>query len=347
MKLIYFWLFSLASAYKYLKCNESQTTYFETERELFGVASNETPIFNKGDFEEVQYIPTTCIGESSFIETKTAQYLYNFIDNPIPPSKFIHVPFATPLLNIATDLIWRMNGWTKQTYYDEKYWYYDNPSSDNVAVYFHGLNGMNALENMYLLRHLTTQASVYMSLYPNTFIQRNSYNHTYSEHINNVIDFLKYNLPDKTIALVGNSYGSIRITTLCKRYDCLRMSKIVLTDAINVNVPFQIFKVLLYGVFIENEQTAIYNSSITVQTLKHEKHYNHFLHSLDWYEWTIDTHFMDYYRNNLVLIMGDFDKFVRINKNSYAMTQLCRVIYTPTRHGMVLFSNVLDGITMF
>lgn len=346
MKLLYFWLFSLASSYKYLNCNESQTLYFETERELFGVASHETPVFNKGDFEGVQYVPTTCIGESC-VETKTAKYLYNYIDKPIPPIKMIHIPFVTPLLNVVTDVVWKMTGWKKQTHHDEQYWYYENPNRDNVVVYFHGLNGMNALENMYLLRHLTSQSSVYVSLYPNTFVQRNSYNHTYSEHINNVIDFLKYNLSGKTIALVGNSYGSIRITTLCKRYDCLQMSKIVLTDAINVNVPFQIFKVLLYGVFLENEQTAIYNNSITVQTLKHEKHYNHFLQNLDWYEWTIDTHFMDYYRNNLVLIIGDYDKFVRVNKTSYAMTQLCRVIYTPTRHGMVLFSNVLDGITIF
>jgi hypothetical protein len=347
MKLIYFCLFSLASAYKYLQCNESQHSYFYAERELFGVASHETPLFNKGDFEEIQYIPTTCIGETSCVETKTAKYLYNFIDKPIPPSKAIHIPFVTQILNVATDIIWKVTGWTKRTYYDEQYWYYENPSTDNVAVYFHGLNGMNALENMYLLRHLTTQANVYVSLYPHTFIQSNRYNHTYSEHINNVIDFMKNELYGKTVTLVGNSYGSIRVTTICKRYDCSHISKIVLTDAINVNVPFQIFKILLYGVFLENEQTGTYNKSITVQTLKHEKHYHHFLNSVDWYEWNIDSYFMNMYRNNLVLIMGDYDKFVRVNKTSYAMTQLCRVIYTPTRHGMVLFTDVLDGITLF
>ena len=340
-------LFSLASAYKYLNCNESQQLYLETERELFGVASHETPFFNKGDFEGIQYLPTSCVSEELCVDTKTAKFLYNYIDNPIPPGRMIHIPFVTPLLNIATDIIWKMSGWAKRSYYDEQYWYFHNPSTDNVAVYFHGLNGMNALENMYLLRHLTSQSSVFVSLYPNTFIQRNSYNHTYSEHINNVIDFIKNDLSDKTVALVGNSYGSIRITTICKRYDCSHISKIVLTDTINVNIAFHTFKVLLYGVFLENEQTAIYNNSITVQTLKQKKHYNHFLDNLDWYEWAIDSHFMDYYRNNLVLIMGDYDKFVRVNKTSYAMTNLCRVIYTPTRHGMVLFSNVLDGITMF
>lgn len=347
MKLLYFWLFSLASAYKYLNCNESQTPYFETERDLFGVAAHDTPFFNKGDLEGIQQLPTTCIGENSYTETKTAQYLYNNIEKPIPPSKFIHVPLVSPLLNIATDIIWKMTGWKKQTHHDEQYWYYENPNTDNVVVYFHGLNGMNALENMYLLSELTSQASVYVSIYPHSFIQRNSYNHTYSEHINNVIDFLKYNLPGKTVALVGNSYGTIRITTLCKRYDCLKMSNIVLTDAINVNIPFYVFKVLFYGIFFENEQTSTYNSSITVKTLKQEKHYRHFLDNLDWYEWAIDSYFMNYYRNNLVLTIGEHDKFLKVNKTSYAMTQLCRVIYTPTRHGMVLFSNVLDGITIF
>lgn len=349
MKLIYFCLFSLASAYKYLQCNESQHSYFYAERELFGVASHESPFFNKGDFEEIQYIPTTCVNKNDVLydDTKTAKYLYNFIDNPIPPTKSIHIPFATQLVNIATDIVWKMTGWTKRIYYDEQYWYYDNPSTDNIVVYFHGLNGMNALENMYLLHQLKSHASVYVSLYPKSFIQSNNYNHTYSEHINNVISFMKNKLMGRQYALVGNSYGSIRITTICKRYDCSYISKIVMTDTINVNLPFHTFKLLMYGVFFDNEHTSVYNKSITIQTLKTEKQYNILLDSVDWYEWTIDSYFMNLYRNNLVIIMGDYDKFVRVNKTSYAMTQLCRVIYTPTRHGMVLFSNVLDGITMF
>lgn len=349
MKLIYFCLFSLVSSYKYLNCNESQHLYFETERDLFGIAHNETPFFNKGDIEGVHYIPTTCIGtgENTCVETKSAEYLYNLLDKPLPPGKMLHIPFATQLLTLATDVVWKMSGWKKQSYYDEQYWYYENLTTDNIVVYFHGLNGMNALENMYLLRHLTSEASVYMSLYPNTLVQRNSYNHTYSDHINNVIKFMSNDLSGKTVALVGNSYGSIRLTTLCKRYDCSHISKIVLTDAINVNVPFYVFKILLYGLFVENEQTGIYNKSITIQTLKYEKHYHHFLNNVDWYEWSIDTHFMDYYHNNLVLIIGEYDKLIRVNKTSYAMTQLCDVIYTQTRHGMVLFSNVLDGIKMF
>ena len=71
MKLIYLWLFSLASAYKYLQCNESQHSYFYAERELFGVASHETPFFNKGDFEEIQYIPTTCVNKNDVLYDDT------------------------------------------------------------------------------------------------------------------------------------------------------------------------------------------------------------------------------------------------------------------------------------
>jgi len=351
MKYIYWLLFSLASsstfAYQYLECGKSQQSYLDKERDLFGLGSLETPFFNKGDFGGIYYIPTACAGAKSDVDTNTSKYLYNLIDNPIPHNTMIHIPFVSSLFNMVTNTVWSFCGWEKRTYYNEQYWFYNNPTTDNIVVFFHGLNGLNGLENMYLLSDLTTNASVYMSLYPNTFLANNNYNHTYSEHIDNVIQFMQTEMSDKQIAIVGNSYGSIRATTICKRYDCSHISKIVLTDVITVNLPFHSFKLLFYGIFFENELTSNYNSSITIQTLKQEKHYNHMLNSLDWYEWNVDSYFMNYYRNNLVLIMGDYDKFVRVNKTSYALTQLCRVIYTPTRHGMVLLSNVLDSVTMF
>jgi hypothetical protein len=121
-----------------------------------------------------------------------------------------------------------------------------------------------------------------------------------------------------------------------------------MTDAINTNVPFSIFPKLMYGVFQKNNLTTFFDSSsITIKTLKRKKHYNHFLQNLDWYEWSIDSQFMEYYKHNLVLVIGDYDMLITVNKTSYAMTQLCEVIYTKTEHGLVLFSNVLNQIKIF
>ena len=68
--------------------------------------------------------------------------------------------------------------------------------------------------------------------------------------------------------------------------------------------------------------------------------------NLDWYEASIDTPFMKRFSKSLTLVIGIHDKSISVNTTSYAMTELCRVIYTNTRHGMVLFTNVLDQIDL-
>lgn len=352
---LYIFLLSLLpfiNAIQYLKCGESQKKYLENERKQFGIDQNEIAFFGKNGFN-INYIPTSCVNENNTITylPNSASFTYKLLPNVMPPVKSVEFPLKSYIyksLDFATDIIWKLAGFTFENNYNEKYWYYKNKKTDKISLYFHGLNGMNGIENLYLIKQLMKQSSVYVSIYPNTFIQNNNnYNHTYSEHINNLIYFIKDRLQYKQFAIVANSYGSIRVTTICKRYDCSNISKIVMTDAINTNVPFSIFPKFVYSIFQKSNLSSNFDSSITIKTLRREKHYNHFLQNLDWYEWNIDSQFMEYYKHNLVVVIGDYDMLITVNKTSYAMTQLCEVIYTKTEHGMVLFSNVLNQIKLF
>jgi hypothetical protein len=343
------------NAIKYLNCGESHKKYLEHERKQFGIDQTEFAFIGKNDKnipnELIYSIPTSCMTENNTITDlpNSASFIYNFLDNVIPPvesQEFSLKSYIYKSLDFTTNIIWKTIGFIQENHYNEKYWYYKNNKTDKICLFFHGLNGMNGVENLYLIRQLMKQSSVYVSMYPNSFIQNNNYNHTYTEHINNVIYFIK-DIQDKQVAIVANSYGSIRVTTICKRYNCSNISKIVMTDAINTNIPFSIFPKLMYGIFQKGNLTSNLESSITIKTLKREKHYNHFLQNLDWYEWSIDSQFMEYYKQNLVLVIGDYDMLITVNKTSYAMTQLCEVIYTKTEHGMVLFSNILNQIKLF
>ena len=186
-------------------------------------------------------------------------------------------------------------------------------------------------------------SSVYMSIYHPSFIIETDYNNTYSQHVTNIIAFIENVLTNKNIMIIGNSYGSIRATTLCKRYDCSGFSNIILTDPINLNFPFsKIFSSIFHGVIARTEFTDFYRRITTIQVLREKKQYNHILSNFDWHEWTIDTMFMQKYKKNLILVIGTNDELITVNATSYAMTQICKVIYTNTMHGFVLFSSIFS-----
>ena len=108
------------------------------------------------------------------------------------------------------------------------------------------------------------------------------------------------------------------------------------------------YKLISYGAFFENESTRKYRKigSPTIDFIQKEKHYNHLYSNFDWYEWSIDSTFIQKYKNILVLVIGEKDVFISVNRTSIAIS-LCQVIYTKTKHGLVLFSNVLNEINLF
>jgi hypothetical protein len=281
---------------------------------------------------------------------KTCEFISNTTHFELQPPKHRYTGLDG-LAYYATDFVWRMMGWQKQIVDGEHYWYLENPNTPNVAFYLHGINGMNGLENMMLLRRLAKNASVYFSVYsPVFYLDANyEYSHTYSEHIDNVNQFIlsKMDIATAQYDIVGNSYGTIRTTTLCKRFPetCDRMRNIIMTDPLNLNIAYyRMFHSCLYGVFFSHPVwTPKYRKSVTIETLRLTKYYSGLWNHMDWYEWSIDTPMMQRFAKQMVLVIGTRDKHIVLNRDSDAL-KLCRVIYTNTRHGMCIFSNFLDKI---
>lgn len=330
----------------YLNCNSSQTSYFENERMLFGLEDTIKPFESNYLNSNVGYFPTSCIDNNTILHYPDSihfikQYLYDQVE-PIQMNRYI----PGSVIGLISDFIWDLMGYVKVSYNNELFWYLENKNTNDVAIFFHGINALNGLENLYLLNKLSKNNSIYVSIYQPSFITDYfHYNATYSQHIYNVISFIKTELSSKSVSLIGNSYGSIRITTLCKRYDCSNMSNIILTDPVNINFPYsKIFVSLFHGVFSKSNLTAAYRMISTVNLLRDEKQYRHMENNFDWYEWSLDTTFMKYYKDILTIVIGKYDNLLSVNETSYAMTKICRVIYTNTLHGFVLFTDFLDEI---
>lgn len=320
----------------------NQNDYFEREREMFNVPSYEKP-FNYTEYisKPIDYFPYNKPNFVDFIRSNTDKLE---LSSPTPNKRV----FGNDFIIKQTHRFWRLLGWQYQIHHDEEYWFYNNTKSDNIVFFLHGINGIDGLENIFLLNQLKQNASVYFSIYKPSFLLDHPYNRSYSDHINNIIRFLdEYNDKGK-VALVGNSYGSIRLTTLCKRCDCSKYSKIILTDPLHINLPYSsVYKNIVYGVFFEHPTSEWRRKIATIQVLRTEKQTTHFEINLNWFEWTIDTPFMDKYKHNLVLVIGEKDNLISVDKNCRALTELNCVIYTNTRHGMLLFTRFLDQINIF
>jgi hypothetical protein len=342
------WYF--ASAQTYFNCNSSQTSYFKNERILFGLDDTIEPFESNYLTKNISYFPTSCIDDNNAISHYPGsihfikQYLYEQVE-PIHINRYI----PGSVIGMISDFIWSRMGYIKVSYNSEQFWYLENKHASDIVLFFHGINVANGLENLYLLNKLSRNNSIYVSIYqPSFIVDYFYYNTTYSQHIDNIISFIKTELSDKSVSLIGNSYGSIRVTTLCKRYDCSGMSNIILTDPVNLNFPYsKIFVSLFHGVFSQSNLTETYRMISTVNLLRDEKQYSHMENNFDWYEWTLDTPFMNYYKDILTLVIGKYDDLLSVDESSYAMTKICRVIYTNTLHGFVLFTDFLDDIPAF
>jgi hypothetical protein len=318
-------------------CQNDQQHYFENERAMFNVSKDELP-FNYSEFssKQIDYFPT-CDGIVNVLKSKNDKLN---VSHSVPDKTIYGNDFIIKGINY----VWRFAGWEREIHHDEEYWFYNNTKSDNVVVYFHGINSLDGIENMYALNQLKQNASVYFSIYKQTFLLDHAYEHSLSEHIDNVNLFIN---GLNNVALVGNSFGSVRITMLCKRYDCSKCSKLILTDPISINLPYaQMLKHIMYGVFFQHKSTTERRNIITVNALRYNKLYTIFEQKINWYEWSIDTPFIEKYKDTLVLVIGDNDNLLSIDKTSYALTKLCRVIYTNTRHGMVLATTFLSQIQL-
>ncbi len=343
----------------YLRCDDiqAQKAYFENERIAFGIDSsiatfNATIAFNGIP----EYFPVSC-RDSSDKYQKTKSYIQYYINNVVLPILPIHMKmtFFDSIIYNLIDSLWKFTNWKYVIIDGEHYMYLENKNTNNVAFYFHGINAMNGMENLYLLRDLTKQASVYIMIYTPLFIfeSYNGYSHTFDERLSNVSRFIQTKTveSDAPYVIMGNSFGSIQVTSMCKQYPetCLSASKIILTDPVTLTMPYsRTHDALAFGVFANHDiYTRLFNKSVAVvSVLRQPRFYDLLLHSVDWYEWSIDSVFIRLYAKQLVLVVGTNDNMIDINMKSPILSE-CQVIYTDTSHGMVIFNNFMSQIDLW
>ena len=344
----------------YLDCDNAiqQQEYFEQERIAFGIEADVKPFdFTGIGIHNVTYYPATCRTNSNelrYVGVNTnLDNIFQFAIHSSSHPRNIPTKSSKPTIinrigKKITDSIFWYAGFTQVIFNGEYFWYYQHPTSNNTVFYLHGISYTNGVENLHMLSKLKNHSNVFVSIFSPAFTTDFSYNHTVSQHIINLNDFI--NQQSGTKSLVGNSYGSLRTSVLCRRYPetCDQFNHIVLTDPLTINTPFSAIQKLLVNcvLFDNSKQSYCSNNALLVKTLKREKIITFIQNNFDWIDATIDTHFMNRFSKSLTLVIGTQDGSIQVNQTSYAMTELCRVIYTNTRHGMVLFTNVLDQIDM-
>lgn len=342
----------LSGALSYPSCNniQEQHDYMANERMMFGVEQHKSYFDSEQLFNTTMWIPSSCIREDNTIHSpavNTCEFIAENTKLERQPPTHRHAWFDHVVWKI-TDALWRITGWTKIVDNGEHYWYYQNANTANVTFYLHGINVFNGFENIILLRRLTKTSSVYVSVYsPVLFFDPDyTYANNYSEHVNNIAGFIETRLGVNS-DIIGNSYGTIRLTTICKRFPslCDKFVNVVMTDPTNLNLPYsKILDISLYGLLvIHPELTPMYHKSITVNTMRLERNYQQLFRSLDWFEWSIDTEMLRRFSKNMVLVIGDHDELIEINRDSDAL-KLCRVIYTDLQHGMVIFIDLMSRV---
>lgn len=337
-----------ANTYSYLRCNDiyTQREYFENERRLFDTTIDKAPFEMDNIFNNTLYVPSNCIKNNTMHVSDKMFSVFMLEQSKltkIPPMQMDYPTIINKIVWKFTDKLWYLTGWQKIIEYGEHYWYYPNHTSNKTTFYLHGVNILNGYENIMLLNTIQKSSSVYISIYSPVMLAfpNYDYNNTLSEHVDNLATFIN-NKKTTSTEIVGNSYGSVRATILCKRYSsiCNQAERIILTDPLTINLPFSIFtKMSIYGALLFHPtETPIYSNIKLINFLRQEKYYNIIVNQHDWYESTIDTIMMKQFSKNLILIIGKYDIHIETNPNVEAM-QLCRVIYTNTLHGMVIFSN--------
>jgi hypothetical protein len=317
-------------------CN--QTSYFEREKRLFNVDGNVAPFFSDSfSSKTLECFPVT--------ECEFLPFLFTTNDKlEVIEYNTTNTANETNYITTVAPYIWRLFGWKSFVFYDEEYWVYENTHTDNIAFYFHGLNAFDGLDNFFTLRQLTYNASVYFPVYKHTYLTSHSYNHSFTEHIDNVFKFM--DLMRGPVSIIGHSFGCVRVTHMCVRYDCRRFSKIVLLDPININVPFSMnFKQILFGLVFKSDLTVELNGVSFIQLMRSDKQRYHLFANYRWKDWSIDSEFLRKYIDNLVLVIGDNDYLISIDKTS--VSNMANTIYTNTAHGMVLFTRIFNEIQLF
>ena len=336
----------------YLPCNNlhKQQQYLEEERKLFAISEKTSP-FNVSSVipSHDPYFPMSCRNEDGIIIKPVlshVEHIWNQTHLGSHPKLQRFTAFDN-IISSAINMLWKFTGWKRIRHYNEDYMYFHNKDTNDTVFYLHGISVLNGLENLYILNDITKRANVYLLLYhPIFYFDLSPYTHTFCETISNVEAMMQNVISIDESAkyqIIGNSFGTIQITTLCKRYPsvCMKMTDIILTDPVLMNFPYsKTSDIVTYGVFFKHPDYYINN--YIVNKLRLQKYYDIFHNQIDWYEWSVDSQFIRLFAKQLVLVIGKYDSMMYV-KHSPILDE-CRVIYTETIHGMVIFEDFMKYI---
>jgi hypothetical protein len=244
----------------FLPCDDVSAfvEYMDIQREAFGIGPDEhffSTIDSDGNLVP-WYLDSICVDTN-----RTLVHRLSIADKPftrLPVNDwFESIEPVRNLFAFVTDRIWSWTGWEYQMMHDEYFYVKKHPTSKNIIFFLHGINVMNGVENIPFLGSVYTNSTIYVLAYDPQFvfaggkvIQNSLWSHI--NNLKNIISTIIETSVDQTsvdqtsvasrpmITIIGTSYGTLRVVSLCKRFPnlCDMMDNIILFDPITINLPF-------------------------------------------------------------------------------------------------------------
>ena len=290
------------------------------------------------------------------LDSMDSQYLEHYVENIYQKqiSKYaILSPMARDITGYIADAVIQVLGWTRDTYVSPtqseplELLTVDNVHTTETIYYFHGLNPLNGLENLQFLAGVSNHMNV--RIVKNNDILCNSHltNLTMNQHLELAHEYMKHDIAKRNVSkyhLVGDSYGSIRITAMSRMYPALFDDAATITwlDPLTLNLPYSNTFTRLWGCVFHTCDT--YDSVTAI--LNDRDQYLFLRNNLDLYTWSLDSHTLRRYADKCHVMIGSRDPYVRLNMDSPIATTSCKFHVTDDAHGGVLTRDINDFVPL-
>lgn len=352
----------------------AQDEYYRNEMFMFGTPSNSTPFDGVLDVylnQTDQMYPIT-------YKMSTDNPKYNIdalesfrnivqINNKTFHKTFVLTHSLRTITGFITDLFWYANGWSNEMYMtpDDEFplnILYTSSGLESAATdaaertvpiraiyYFHGLNPLNAVENSQFIGPLAAHVATRIIL--NADITCNNQlngNETLITHIDQAVRYIEFDMKRNNITefhLIGDSYGSIRMAIIARRYPHIfaAAKSIVWSDPLTMNLPYS----PTFSTIWECVMNTCNRTDPLIMILNDIDQYEFLLYNLDLYEWSLDSELLMKYKDKCSIIIGKRDKYVaKIGSSSPIATNSCHFHYTDDVHGGMLINDINDYIEL-
>jgi len=341
----------------------AQTAYYANERYEFGINGTAAPF---DESYEPENCPTGFICETHPIypmsywdeasHTMDSRYLEHYVDNIYrkPISKYTMLsPMARDITGYVTDAVIRILGWTRGTYTSSSHpepldlLTVDSADTTETIYYFHGLNPLNGLENLQFLAGVSHVMNVHIIKNHDTLCNNHMTNMSMNQHLALAHEYMMHDIATRNVTayhLVGDSYGSIRMTAMSRLYPDTfdAATTIVWVDPLTMNLPYSPTFTRLWECVFKTCDT--YDSVTTI--LNDRDQYQFLRNNLDMYMWSLDSHTLRKYADKCHVLIGSRDKYVRLNTESPIATTSCKFHITDDAHGGVLTRDINDFVPL-